>query len=170
MKLILKELGLLIKTIPEEEKKHVEVHDSTELEVKETEIKTSDWFSSPHADKYIGGYCDPTGSGLYRFHTLDEAMEAAKGLEECAGITEEKEGIFLEGGAFTLRYGPDLENSPCGEVSWIRRGVPVPPGSGGIFVENTAGTFSYSQAKEYAASIGARLPTVDEVEIYLKGT
>lgn len=69
-------------------------------------------FSAAHEGKYLGGYAADRGK---KHATLEEAQAACLADPSAGGVTKERED------AYTVRKGAELQDSPSGETSWIRK-------------------------------------------------
>jgi hypothetical protein len=75
-------------------------------------LKSGTSFTGPHTNKFLAGYT----SGTYVYNTEALAKDACNVRTDCNGVTTE-----LSGPIYTLRTGLTLNDSPSGEVSWLKR-------------------------------------------------
>ena len=90
-------------------------------------------YTGPHTNKFLASYT--SGTYLYTSETL--AKDACKARDECKGVTQEP--------IYTLRTGLTLNDSPSGEVSWLKSGTSFTgPHTNKVLASYTSGTYLYT--------------------------
>ena len=77
------------------------------------QLRNGNCQDGPHNNKFLGGYAS---AGSTSYNSLQEAWAVAVCDSTAGGV------VKLSGGKYQVRKGPNLRDSPAGEISWKKDG------------------------------------------------
>jgi hypothetical protein len=121
---------------------------------KDVEVEVPEGWNGPHEGKFLRGFAAGRAVGVGKFETFAEAVEAAKSMDKCGGITyDEKRG-------YTLRVACDPEQiveDEIHQISWAKENHTV---------KREKKTRGKKEKKADVAEVEKKAPAALEAELF----